>query len=124
MAKMGDKTVAFVQKAYEYCCENPSLVPPFIDMAAFKVDVSALELLKSFYNPLTLVVEAIDDSILMSGSEAYQAALMFYGSMKTAAKSKVPNAESIYNNLFDRFSKKIGAKNNVSQPQSGQVKNQ
>jgi hypothetical protein len=41
--------------------------------------------------------------MILSGSEAYSAGLMFYNSTKNAAKSKIQKAESIYNDLSARF---------------------
>jgi hypothetical protein len=38
MAKMGEKTLSFVEKAHEFAKQNPGLVPPFLDMAAFDTD--------------------------------------------------------------------------------------
>jgi hypothetical protein len=38
MAKMGEKTLSFVEKAHEFAQQNPNLVPPFLDMAAFDTD--------------------------------------------------------------------------------------
>jgi len=103
LPKMGDKTVAFVQKALEYCSQNPGLVPPFLDVNEFKIDVKAVEDLKSVYIPLFQITEALNDTIMLSGSEAYTAALMFYTTVKGAMKSKIPNADLIYDDLSNRF---------------------
>ena len=40
LPKMGDKTLAFVQKAVEYCKANPDLVPPFVDVDEFDSDMN------------------------------------------------------------------------------------
>jgi hypothetical protein len=101
--KMGDKTVAFVSKALDYCITNKEFVPPYLDVEAFKIDVRAVEILRSMKTPISQILEAIDDSDLLSGSEAYIAALLFYNSVKVASKSKITNAETIYNDLSVRF---------------------
>lgn len=103
LPKMGDKTVAFVTKAYDYCSQNPDLVPPFIDKNEFKIDVDAVTTLRNVYNPLLQITNALDDTMTLSGSEAYQAALLFYNSVKSAGKSGIQNAEAIYNDLSARF---------------------
>ena len=103
LPKMGDKTVAFVTKACEYCSQNPDLVPPFIDKNEFKIDVEAVESIRSIVNPLRQITDALNDTSLLSGSEAYQAALLFYNSVKSAGKSGIPSAEAIYNDLSARF---------------------
>jgi len=40
---------------------------------------------------------------MLVGSEAYMAALMYYNSVKMAAKTGQPNASSIYDDLSKRF---------------------
>jgi hypothetical protein len=42
-------------------------------------------------------------TLALSGSEAYAGALIFYNTVKSAMKSKVPKAETIYNDLSTRF---------------------
>lgn len=103
MPKMGDKTVAFVDKAHDFAAENPSLVPPFLDMNEFTVDRASVEKLRALSIQLNEVSDAVNDSMMLSGSEAYQAALMFYNSSKNAARSGVQNAENVYKELSERF---------------------
>jgi hypothetical protein len=40
---------------------------------------------------------------MVAGSEAYQAALMFYNVVKTAAAQDIPGAKEVYNDLKARF---------------------
>ena len=103
LPKMGDKTIAFVTKAMEHCESNPDLVPPFLDTEEFKKDMKAIETLRSFYSPLEQVTGMLSDSMILAGSDAYSAALMFYGSVKSAKKSNVAKAGSIYDDLSSRF---------------------
>jgi hypothetical protein len=49
------------------------------------------------------VLQTIDDTQMLAGSEAYQAALVFYSSAKTAAKQNVPGAKAVYDTLKTRF---------------------
>jgi hypothetical protein len=41
---------------------------------------------------------------MTSGSEAYQAALVFYNSVKMAARQDIPGAKAVYEELRKRFS--------------------
>ena len=104
LPKMGDKTVGFVQETREYCKQNPDLAPQFLDVDALNIDVEAFEQIRSLYQPLLQITDSLWDSMLLSGSEAYSASLMFYNSVKNAAKSKVQKAGTIYNDLSVRFS--------------------
>jgi len=103
LAKMGDKTVAFVSKALEHCTANPELAPQFLDLNEFKSDVSAIETLRAIHSPLEQLTELLSDSMTLAGSDAYAAALMFYGSVKNAKKSNVAKAGTIYDDLAERF---------------------
>jgi hypothetical protein len=100
---MDDKSVGFVQKTLEYCRQNPDLVPQFLNVDEMTVDVRAVEALRGLYQPLQQITDGLSDTLLLSGSEAYSASLMFYSSTKTAMKSKIQKAETIYNDLSARF---------------------
>lgn len=103
LPKMGEKTVDFVQKSLEFCNHNKELVPPFLDVDEFEIDVKAVTLLRDFLFPLRELMVALEDTMMLSGSEAYQAALIFYATIKTAKKSKIQSAETIYKELSSRF---------------------
>lgn len=103
LPKMGNKTVSFVQKSQEYCKQNPDLVPPFLDVNALNVDVEAFQQIRAMYQPLLQITDSLWDSMILSGSEAYSSSLMFYNSIKHAARSKIQKAETIYNDLSARF---------------------
>jgi hypothetical protein len=45
----------------------------------------------------------IDDTVLVAGSEAYQAALVFYNAVKAAAAQDIPGAKEVYSDLKNRF---------------------
>jgi len=47
----------------------------------------------------------LPDTEMLSGSEAYVAALTYYNSVKQAAKMNVPSAKAIYEDLRKRFEK-------------------
>ena len=103
MPKMGDKSTAFVQKTLEYCKSNPELCPQFLDVDALGVDVKAVETIRTIYQPLLQIVESLDDTMVLSGSEAYNGSLMFYNSVKIGAKTNIPGAGTIYDDLSARF---------------------
>jgi GrpB-like predicted nucleotidyltransferase (UPF0157 family) len=45
----------------------------------------------------------VDDTTMVAGSEAYQFALIFYNSVKMAARQDIPGAKAIYEDLKKRF---------------------
>jgi hypothetical protein len=101
--KMGDKSLAFVEKAHDYALDNPALFPGYLDMAAFNADFSDAH---GLWNVLTLVKqleEAIEDTVTAAGSEAFHAALAFYHNAQAAAKDDIPGAKAIVEDLKARF---------------------
>jgi hypothetical protein len=110
LPKMGNKTVSYVQKALEHCRQNPELVPQFLDVKELEVDVKAVEIIREMYQPLLQITEALSDTMILSGSEAFSSSLMFYNSIKSAMKSKIPKAETIYSDLSARFPGRVSKK--------------
>lgn len=74
MPKTGDKTITFVEKTREYGGQPPHLVPVFVDMAMFDADLSGDTLLARYIRTLKPLVSAMEDSRMLAGREAYQAA--------------------------------------------------
>jgi hypothetical protein len=103
MLKMGEKSLTFVEKAHDFAVENPQFVPPFLNMPEFDIDFSDAHGLWTIRNDAMQVYELIDDTTMSADSESYQAALMFYNSVKIAAAQNVPGAKAVYDELKKRF---------------------
>ena len=114
LPKMGDKTVSFVQKSLEYGQKNPELVPAYLSLELMDADLRAVQVLREILQHLSPLVSALEDSMTLAGSEAYQAALMFYRNLKMAQQARIPNAEAIYSDLAARFPG--GARAKVAKP--------
>ena len=106
MRVMGDKSIAFVQKALEYAEKNPALLPPYLDLAEAKKDFALTHDLYSILQQINTLQRAVEDTMMVAGSEAYDAALIFYKSVKGASRVNVPGSEAIYNDLQQRFAVK------------------
>lgn len=100
---MGDKSVAFVEKALEVSRQENGLLSSFIEQQAFESDVKAIETLRSFEYQVKAINSAIDDSYALAGNEAYKTALMVYSLMKNAAKIGHPGAKEKVEELSARF---------------------
>jgi hypothetical protein len=103
VAKMGEKTLSCVEKAHEFAQQNPNLVPPCLDMPAFDIDFADAHNLWTVLLVSQQLHENLDDTTMVAGSEAYQAALIFYNSVKMAARQDVPGAKAVYEELKKRF---------------------
>jgi hypothetical protein len=106
MPKMGNKTLSFVEKAYDFANANPDLAPPYLDMLGFAVDKGDATGLRALLNSSIQLEEYISDTEMVAGSEAYQSALIFYNCMKLLASQDIPGARAIYEELSEFFHKR------------------
>jgi len=100
---MGDKSVAFVDKAMEVAKQEQELLKAFIDVPTFEKDVVAIDSLRALKFKLAEVFSGINDSYAIAGSEAYRTSLMVYSLMKNAAQMNHPGAKDKVSELASRF---------------------
>ncbi|MDR1182043.1 MAG: hypothetical protein LBL13_08720 [Bacteroidales bacterium] len=103
LPKTGEKTFGFVEKSFELANQNSKLCPTYFDMAGFRIDIEDMIALLALSNLARQLFEYIDDTAMVAGSEAYQAALIFYNCAKVAARQNVPGAKAVYEVLQPRF---------------------
>jgi hypothetical protein len=72
-------------------------------MTAFDIDFAAAHGLWSLLTLIKQLEEAVKDTSMAAGSEAYHAALAFYHNTQAAAKDDVPGAKAIFEDLKTRF---------------------
>ncbi|MDR0717207.1 MAG: hypothetical protein LBF50_07315 [Azoarcus sp.] len=101
--KMGDKSLAFVRKAHEYAHSHPALVPGYMDLADFDIDFADANNLLGLLSRLKEVAQQIEDTAMIAGSEAFEAALAFYSNVREAARRNVSGAEIVNAELKERY---------------------
>lgn len=104
--KMGDKTVATVQKTKSYTETNPEFIPTYMNVAEFNNDVNVVNQLKPLEDFAKQLVVDISDTSMLAGSEALQQALFYYGQVREADSKGVPTSRAIYEDLQPRFSRR------------------
>ena len=103
LPKMSDKTRPFVEKTQEYAKSNPEFVPAYLNVPELDIDMKAVHDLTAILQVVQPLCNNLNDTEMMSGSEAYVAALTYYNSVKQAAKLNVPSAKAIHEDLRKRF---------------------
>ncbi len=93
----------FVSKALAYAEANPQLVPPYLDVPEFRKDFNLALTLQAILQISTPLQESIEDTARAVGHEAYRAALVFYKTAQQAAELNVPGADTIADDLGERF---------------------
>jgi hypothetical protein len=101
--KMGDKSLAFVEKAEELAKTNPQFCPSYFDAESLRIDLSDAVNLRPLANRLQQIQRDVEDTMMVSGNEAITQALSFYGVVKQAAHDKISGALAVYDELKKRF---------------------
>jgi hypothetical protein len=101
--KMGDKTLAFVKKCYEFSQKNPELCPKYFEMKEFEADFKDANSLYTTVNMSAQLHRKLVDLQMCAGSDALQNALIFYNSVKMAAANDIVGAKVVYEELRKRF---------------------
>ena len=101
--KLGDKTVGFLEKFKTYVVTNPEFLPSYIDLTEFNKDYNIVKDLSEFVKIGTQLLQKMEDTYTEVGIEALAVALVYYNSVKAAAKSGVAGAQAIYDDMKKRF---------------------
>jgi hypothetical protein len=101
--KMGDKSLAFVEKAEELSKTNPQFCPSYFDAEGLRIDLSDAVNLRPLANRLQQIQRDVEDTMMVSGNEAITQALSFYSVVKQAARDKISGALAVYDELKKRF---------------------
>lgn len=102
---LGRKSTQFVQRAVESVRQNPELAPSFLDAEVLERNYALYNNLLTVLEPVQQLERMISDTLMVAGNRAYTDALDYYNTVKRAAKSNVPGAEAVSENLKTRFRK-------------------
>jgi hypothetical protein len=100
---LGRKSTQFVQRAVESVRQNPELAPSFLDAGVLERNYALYNSLLTILEPVQHLERMISDTLMVAGNLAYTDALDYYNTVKRAAKSNVPGAEAVSENLKTRF---------------------
>ena len=103
IAKVSDGTEPYMSKINTYTVSNPEFSPAFMDVEEFKKDYTAYAVCLEILNPLKQLLSKLDDTKTLCGSEGYSQSLLYYHSVKQAAKKGIENSNVIYDDLKKRF---------------------
>jgi hypothetical protein len=99
--KMGNKSVAFVSGVLKALQANPSAVPSAFALSEFEKDYQLYLDLQFVLSHLRPLVEGIEDTLLLLGSELMKQGVSGYKIMRQAART---------NSALDATSKELGAR--------------
>ncbi|MDR1606464.1 MAG: hypothetical protein LBS41_05065 [Streptococcaceae bacterium] len=119
MTKMGNKSLSFVEKAYDYATKYPHLYPAYLNLADFAIDKADATGLRQIIISVRQLCDDLESTAMLAGSESFQNSLAFYRSSKDAATRNVPGASEVYSDLKERFP---GKKKRKAQPAVPDIK--
>ena len=96
--KLTADTIQFIKKTIDYTEAINTLTPNFIDVEELKSDYQTIRLLTEILGPLKQLCSDLNDTILLSGQEAYKSSLNYLYSKEEEAKDN-PEADIIYREL-------------------------
>ena len=108
LPKMGDKSRAFVGQAVTLAEQNDDFLPRSFDVAEMRQDVDLTEQLLPIVTALAQLVELVEDTYLLAGSDAYSAALIVYNSAKRNGQGEA--LDNLLDALGQRFARKAKEK--------------
>lgn len=103
MPKIADGRLPFVEKTADFSVSNPEFLPPFADVPEFQKDLKAYKDMKELARPLRQILDNLENTMMVAGSEAWYAALSYYRSVQYHAKMGVPGAQTILDELRPLF---------------------
>ena len=108
LSKLGDIRIPFVEKVAQYAVSNPEFLPPFADVPEFTTDFKAFTDLREMMRPLRQIIDNLENSMTVSGSEAWDFARNYYKTVQFQARMGVPGAQTILDDLRILFDQKPG----------------
>lgn len=116
MPKIADGRLPFVEKTADFSVSNPEFLPPFANVAEFQKDLKAYKDMKELARPLRQILDNLENSMMVAGSEAWYAALSYYRSVQYHAKMGVPGAQTILDELRPLFEARSKPENEDPNP--------
>jgi len=101
VVRMGDGSVAFVEKAMELATDNPGMLPGNFDLEELKRDELARQRMRSMGMRLTKLLEKVQNAEVAHGSDAMAGSLDIYAFAKAAGEGQ--GVEALKKMLGKRF---------------------
>jgi hypothetical protein len=113
--KMGDKSLAMVEKTSEMATQNPQFCPPYFSVTELNIDLEDAVNLRQVLNRIQQISREVDDTMMLAGHEAFVQSLTFYNALKQATRDNVPGAQPLFDELKKRFALGRPAKKNKTE---------
>ncbi|MBW4360242.1 hypothetical protein [Flavobacterium taihuense] len=107
---------AFTEDAINAGVNNPTLIPSYVSVGGMQNDMLLFTQLDEIIMMTKQLLEKMEDTQLLAGSEAYTSALTLYKLFGSAADAGVAGTDAIVSQLKQRFAGQGGAGTRASTP--------
>jgi hypothetical protein len=109
LPKLGDKSRAFVDRCLELARQDDSFLPRKFKVEDFGTDLALYTALEPLRQRLATLLELVEDTQMLAGSEAYLDALDVYDAAKRAGLGA--GLDQLLDRVSRRFAKRRSEKN-------------
>ena len=103
LPKISENNKVFVGDSINALANNAPMLPSYLNVADIKSDLTLYEQLDELEMLALQLVEKIQDTRMLCGSEAYVSSLTAYRLFEAAASAGIPGADAMYAALKQRF---------------------
>ena len=103
LPKISVSNKVFTEDAINLAVNNSELFPSFIKTEEMNNDITLYHKLDSISSLLQQLLEKVNDTQMLAGSEAYSAALVVYKVLGAASEAGIEGTKSAYDQLKERF---------------------
>ena len=103
LPKISDESIPFAQKTDGYMDSEPAYNPAFVSVAETHKDFRNFSKVNPIHAKLSGLRNKVSKIMIAAGSDAMIQFLGYYSSVRQAAKTGVPGAKVIYDDLALRF---------------------
>ncbi|WP_332452485.1 hypothetical protein [Chryseobacterium aquaticum] len=103
LPKINVANKAFAEDAINAISNNAEMLPDYLKVEDMKTDLQLFSQLDELSGLVRQLLEKIEDTQILAGSEAYVAALVGYKLFGAATSAGIPGSDAIYDGLKARF---------------------
>ena len=103
LPKINVSNKAFTEDAINAIANNSELLPSYLKVEAMKNDLTLFMQLDELLGLARQIVELMEDTQMLAGSEAYAASLTAYKLFQAASEAGLKGSDAIFDSLKGRF---------------------
>lgn len=112
LPKINVANKVFTEDAINAIINNAGMLPNYLNVGNIQTDMQLFAQLDELTSLIRQLLEKLEDTQILAGSEAYVSALAGYRLFGAAAEAGIPGSDAVYESLKARFTVSSGTPNN------------